>query len=178
MKDKKMKKYHFLVLFILLLSSCGQTKSEPPKPYQTKLNSVFYKNTAVVVEANVYLDRVDIDVRSSIANALSKKGIDNYLDDNQMLNSGIFLELDATTDVESVSVEFPDAKTVSVKPALVTGAGGSSWLTAVTWSAKFNSPPMQWQVVYLVVKVKFKQFEEPIQFEFTKMADVSPDLQQ
>jgi hypothetical protein len=172
-----MKKYYFLALFILLLSSCGQTKSEPPKSYQTKLNSVFYKNTAIVVDANVYLDRVDIEVKSSIANALAKKGINNYLDDNQILNSGISLDLDVTTDVESVNVEFPDIKTVSVDPALVTGAGGSSWLTAVTWSAKFNTPPMQWQVVYLVVKVKFKQFEEPIQFEFTKMADVAPDLQ-
>lgn len=173
-----MKKYYFLALFILLLSSCGQAKSQPSKPYQTNLNSVFYKNTAVVVDSNVYLDRVDINIKSSIANALAKKGVDNYLDENQLFNSGISLELDVTTDVESVSIEFPNVKTVAVKPAQLTGAGGSSWLTAVTWSAEFNSPPMQWQVVYLVVKVKFKQFEEPIQFEFTKMADVSPDLQQ
>lgn len=173
-----MKKYYFLVLFILLLSSCGQTKSEPSKSYQTKLNSVFYKDTAVVVDSTVYLDRVDINIQSSIANALAKKGIDNYLDDTQMMNSGISLELDATTDVESVTIDFPEDKTISVEPALVTGAGGSSWLTAITWSAKFSSSPMQWQVVYLVVKVKFKQFEEPLQFEFTKMADVSPESQQ
>jgi hypothetical protein len=173
-----MKRYYFLVLVILLLSSCGQTKSESPATYQTKLNSVFYKNTAVVVDANVYLDRVDIDIKSSIANALAKKGFDNYLDDSQMMNSGISLDLDVTTDVESVNVEFPDAKTLLAEPALVTGSGGSGWLTATTWSAKFKSPPMQWQVVDLIVKVKFKQFEEPLQFEFAKMADVAPDLQQ
>jgi len=173
-----MKKYYFFALFILLLSSCGQTKSEPSKSYQTKLNSVFYKDTAVVVDSNVYLDRVDINISSSIANALAKKGIDNYLDENLLFNSGISLELDVTTDVENVSIEFQDDKALSLNPTQVTGAGGSSWLTATTWSAKFNSSPMQWQVVYLVVKVKFKQFEEPIQFEFTKMADVAPDLQQ
>ena len=178
MNEGKMKKYPLLVLCVLLLSACGQTKSEAPTPRQTKLNAVFYKDTAAVVDADVYLDRVDVHVKSSIANALAQKGVDNYLDENQLFNSGVSLELDATTDVESVSVEFPDAKTLSVKPAQVTGAGGSSWLTAITWSAEFNSPPMQWQVIYLVVTVKFKQFAEPVQFAFTKMADVAPDAQQ
>lgn len=174
-----MKKYYPLVLLILLLSSCGQIKSESPKSYQTKLNSVFYKNTGIVVDANLYLDRVDINVQSSIANALLKNNIDNYADDNQsLLQSDINLEIDVNTDIESVNIEFPDAKTTLAEPALVTGGGGSGWTTAVNWSAKFNSPPMQWQVVDLVVKIKFKQFEEPIQFEFSKMADVSPDLQQ
>lgn len=108
-----------------------------------------------------------------------KNGIDNYADDNQsLLQSDINLDIDVNTDIENVNIEFPDAKAIVVTPAMVTGGGGSGWMTSVTWSEKFISPPMHWQVIDLIVKVKFKQFKEPIQFELTKMADASPDLQQ
>jgi hypothetical protein len=51
-------------------------------------------------------------------------------------------------------------------------------MTTVTYSGKFVSPPKQWQVVYTVVKIKFKQFDEPVHFEVADIADIAPDLSQ
>lgn len=63
-----------------------------------------------------------------------KNGIDNYADDNQsLLQSDINLDIDVNTDIESVNIEFPDAKAVVVTPATVTGGGESGWMTSVTW---------------------------------------------
>jgi hypothetical protein len=129
----------------------------PSKPYQVKANSIFYKNTVIVVNTNVYLDRTDVSITSSTANAYLQKGVD-YLDDSQFDKLDIFSDINLSADIESVSVEFPDAKSLQVKPAFASGAGGGGVVAVSSWSAEFVSTPKNFQVVYLVVKIKFKQF--------------------
>jgi hypothetical protein len=172
-----MKKYCLFVLLVLLLSSCGQIKPPAATSYEIKANSILYKNTAIVVNAKTYLDRVDVDITSSVADAHIEKGID-YLDDTQYLKSNIDLDVDVNTDIESVNIEFPGEKNLRVEPPFAASGGGSSLMTGVTYSGKFVSSPKQWQIVYLLVKIKFKQIEEPVQFEFANIADIAPASQQ
>jgi hypothetical protein len=172
-----MKKYYPLVLLVFLLSACGQTKSPSVASYQIMANSLLYKNTAIVVNTNVYVDRADVDITSSVANAHIEKGID-YLDDSQYVKSNIDLDVDVNTDIESVPMEFPGQKTLRVEPPFATSGGGSSLMTTVTYSGNFVSPPKQWQVGYPVVKIKFNQFDEPVQFKFADIADIALELSQ
>lgn len=83
------------------------------------------------------------------------------MDDSQYLKSNIDLDVDVNTDIESVNVEFPEAKAMLVKRAFASGGGGSL-MTIVTWSSEFTSPPKDGQVVYLVVTIKFKQLKDLI----------------